>query len=632
MTEKLTILACTEASLNSCLEMIGEALEQVCPFETIVLEDVGGDVSSLRQGLDDRENLATILIIEKACLEWESLQEAVRVVIRRTSAQEDFRAYIYLADLTLETFNRLISERKLDTLYDLVDTVQIAQLIDAGGIVVQIREFKAQLRKIRIGMGAKKVREAAAGLTILAAGVFQWCCLIATAVFIMLNLIKLTFPWRDALAPFFPWAAGLVVFPVFLYVVFFLSNLGDAGQHFLPVLAGAVVAVYGFMNVSSLQGTLPAYILALQLGIELEVLRRISFNDRRLLTRIDITDHTPTGGVLPAIVRKAILVGNNLEPFRIPLAADKRPVIFISYTRRSEWGKKIAARLNEVFRLAKSQSFLDTQDIPTGANWRQVLNTAFGKANVFISLVDDFSSERSWPAAELECALRQHGGYAVPKIIVLKKQGLEVEKVQNILPVFDTLLSLIPEATTPLQPDIIDVEDEQDERLERLASQLKVWEFETPGVLPSFLTSLTIVPTLMVTNYFNYVYLAACYLTWIFGLFLVMSAQVNSFFLGLMGTRWVLPVLLLAGFFTGAMLRDLFTLYYEFRLRFTHWNFMPFSILTNLYLLSMFLPHAGLLDWGYTVLAFGLGWLYLIRHEYYSSPLQNPYAKDLSDS
>ena len=356
-----------------------------------------------------------------------------------------------------------------------------------------------------------------------------------------------------------------------------------------------------------------------------------SYADRRLLIKIDVNKVTPLDQKLPALVHNAI-EGLNTNPFTCPIFVEQRPILFLSYTRRSEWGKQLAQKLNSKFQTLQSESFLDVKNIQSGSNWRQALNNAFGKTNVFISLIDEISLSRIWPAAEIECALGVEDTYSLPRIIVLKKKGLEIEEIKGIFPVFQEILRLSPEAVTPFQPSIIEINDADDPRLDILTSQLRFPEFETPSVVPPFLSALIASPFLFLVKPVGFLLMVAWNIGWLPALLAIFNPTINKFVVGLSLTNWNLPVKVLFGCVCGSLIRYIFGLIYEYKMPFLRWRLVPYSLLGVTYLLFLVMPQAQLVEIGYTFLAACLGWIFVIDQESYASHSKNISAMDLSDA
>ncbi|MCA9892596.1 MAG: toll/interleukin-1 receptor domain-containing protein, partial [Anaerolineae bacterium] len=90
--------------------------------------------------------------------------------------------------------------------------------------------------------------------------------------------------------------------------------------------------------------------------------------------------------------------------------------IFISYGRRD--GRELALRLrNDLQRLGHSV-WLDTNEIPGGANWAQQIEQAIEHCDVTLALISHASYESQWCRAEQLRSLRKG-----KRIIPLRLQG-----------------------------------------------------------------------------------------------------------------------------------------------------------------------------------------------------------------
>jgi len=498
MDENVLLIACTGKSISTWRGN-DEQNPARLSFTTMILEGLGNDPGSIKKALQDKDYIAVILVIEKAWLAKPIFLNLVKTLRDRISSHEDFRCYVLLAGLSLQEFNTAAEEPNADILADLVDTVQLSQFKDIDEILEQLKDYKKLRRNIRLGETGKRIHVAAANISIFFSWIIELPCLVFTALVVLAYYMKWSLPVSDIFNPLFTFSAGLIVFPVLLYVIYVLSNLAEAGKNILFMFLGSTLIGTGFTIIQNISGGLQIYSLSIVFGIVLEIFRRASYADRRLLIKIDVNKVTPLDQKLPALVHNAI-EGLNTNPFTCPIFVEQRPILFLSYTRRSEWGKQLAQKLNSKFQTLQSESFLDVKNIQSGSNWRQALNNAFGKTNVFISLIDEISLSRIWPAAEIECALGVEDTYSLPRIIVLKKKGLEIEEIKGIFPVFQEILRLSPEAVTPFQPSIIEINDADDPRLDILTSQLRFPEFETPSVVPPFLSALIASPFLFLVK------------------------------------------------------------------------------------------------------------------------------------
>ena len=630
MDENILIIACTKETISSW-----EGNEEQNPaslvFTTMILEELSGDIGSIKKALQDKDYIAVILVIEKAWLAKPVFLNLVETLLSKISSREDFRLYVLLADLSMQEFNTFAGKPKADVLADLVDTVQLSQFKDIYEVLDQLKDYKKRRRNIRLGMTGKRISIAAANIAIFFSWIIESICLAFIILYALSHLLKFNLPFAETFRPLFAFSAGLIVFPISLYIIYILSNLAKEGKNFIFMVIGWGLIIEGIYIVKDTPGLVQLYILSILFGIVLEFFRRTSYADRRLLTKIDVNQATPPNQKLPAIVHNAI-EGINTNPFSCPIFTDQRPILFLSYTRRSEWGKKLAQKLNREFQTLQSENFLDVADIQTGSNWRQALNNGFGKTNAFISLIDEFSPIRNWPAAEIECALKTESKYSIPRIIILKKKGVDVAKIQNIYPVFQEIFNLSPEAVTPLQPSIIEINDADDPKVDILTSQLRFPEFETPSVVPPYVDSIIKSPFQFLLKPLGFLSMVAWNLGWLPGLLAIVFPAINKFMVGLALTNWNLPIKILLGYVFGSLIRYIFGLIFEYKMRFSHWRFVPYSLLGVTYLLYLVMPHAQLFDIGYTILAACLGWLFVIDQESKASHSKNISAMDLSES
>jgi len=168
----------------------------------------------------------------------------------------------------------------------------------------------------------------------------------------------------------------------------------------------------------------------------------------------------------------------------LPLAF---PRVFISYTRASLWGQKLAGTLSQRLNAGGAGVFSD-HAITEGTSWRRALNQNLGHASVLIALVDTNTVLREWPAAEVEAGLLGQTIAGSPQLIVIRAADLSPpdDDAWHWLPVFRTVLAP-REDQRESGPMVL---ADSDETIENIAAALRPQSYRAQGVFPHALAKL----------------------------------------------------------------------------------------------------------------------------------------------
>jgi hypothetical protein len=254
--------------------------------------------------------------------------------------------------------------------------------------------------------------------------------------------------------------------------------------------------------------------------------------------------------------KMTVLRGDPLNPFTCPLLPSPSARVFISYTRSSAKGSRLAKALYSRLKEAGASPFLDRANIPAGASWRRSLNRHIGECDTFICILDEKSVQREWVAAELLAAIEAHRLTSTPNIVILMDPAIH-RLSQNMLPVFRGVVSAATESPIQGRPQIV--------QLNRQTLSALVWGLAPGRFIPTAV--FTRIPAICVMG-------ALSLLGWIGGLgifagfilgFLAILDRMAKFPLatGLADRGWLEPVALLSGLWLGSTARAALAWGYE---------------------------------------------------------------------
>jgi hypothetical protein len=141
--------------------------------------------------------------------------------------------------------------------------------------------------------------------------------------------------------------------------------------------------------------------------------------------------------------------------------------------------------LRKNLRAFGAECFLDTRDIGLGTSWRRQLHQKMANSNVFISVTDEVSIRKEWPAAEMETALASKSVSELPEIIMLVKPGLKRETAKANMPVFNSIF----QSRRRVAMDPVRIIEVKQDTIFTLASGFKRDHYYTAGVLPGLISN-----------------------------------------------------------------------------------------------------------------------------------------------
>ena len=187
-------------------------------------------------------------------------------------------------------------------------------------------------------------------------------------------------------------------------------------------------------------GHWPLLILGVAVGFLLDYLRRLRHQGLkyRRFVWLDKSMRTAEGRPLS---RKLMISGRRplTRALTVPYLRKKRTSLFVSYTHTSPWSVSRAEEIFELCRRAGVDCFVDSKGIPLGSSWRRAILMNLVDADYFVSIADDRSMKKQWPAAEIEMALELRYFTFLPEIICMVPEELNLNAL-----VKDTLDKLTP--------------------------------------------------------------------------------------------------------------------------------------------------------------------------------------------
>ncbi len=549
-------------TLMAHLGSLGDEFGRPVAVSRVAFATADPEQRSLRQPEPDQHLCAAILVLEKAGLHDRTFQELAMACTQRVLAVPDFRLLVYLSDLTIDEFRDLADQEPF--IATLFDTTQVVDLPSLAQLRRTLVPYVRRVEHIRAAAHWRALRLRLSGA----------CGRLATAILLAaVSLSLLGFPaWLmtvkpDWLGPHGPELAslvmGLLAFPLQAPLIFLLLR-GMRATAMAPrdnvtlmrwVVAGAVIMLGANHFQHALGGPHSWIFLGLAIGVLLDAIRRAGYQARRQTIDVEalIRDAADPAMQDP---ETTVLRGDPLNPFSCPLLPALSARVFISYTRGSAKGSKLAKALYRGLEEAEASPFLDRANIPAGASWRRSLNEHIGECDAFICILDEKSVQSQWVAAELLAAIEAHRLTGTPHIVILTDPTVGAP-TQAMLPVFRGVVSAATEPPVQGRPQII--------QLNRQTQSSLVWGFGPGRFIPTAV--LTRMPTLFIMY-------ALGLLGWIGGLgiiagpilgFLTMLDRYARFpfAVELANWGWLAPMTLLSAFWLGFMARATIAWGYE---------------------------------------------------------------------
>lgn len=544
------------------LEMLGDAFGRPATISRVAFGADNEEQASLSEPDQGQHLCAAILVLERAGIGDKGLQELAVLCIERVLARPDFRLLVYLDDLSVDDLRDMEeSEPFIKTLFD---TTQIAELPSLEQLRNTLVPFVRRVERIQATEWWRQFRLRAARVS----GVIATCILLIIAAMSLLGFPVWLLNLRlDTYVPYArEWSAlvpGLLAFPVQAPFIFIIlrglrktSTAPRDNKSFIPwAIVGGVILVGATRLQYHLEGPTAWTLLGLFFGVILDALRRAGYQARREM--IDITAYCRAISKSSENEHPEIrLQEEPFNPFTCPILPSLSTKIFISYSRSSGKGSKIARALYGRLKQAGASPFLDRASIPVGTSWRRSLNQHVGECDVFICLLDNKSVQREWVAAELIAAIEGRKITSAPHIIVLADPEI-LKLPSGTKPVFQAIMDAEKESGVSTRPQIVYVNNQT---LESVTWDLQPGRFASTAVFPRFGAMIV----MSVLALFGFIGGLGMIMGVVLGVFAVLEKWTSlSFSAWIVSHDVLIPTVLLSGLWLGWTARTAITWGFE---------------------------------------------------------------------
>lgn len=442
--------------LQELHDELSRLLEGVCELRTIPLASAA-----------QQEELPNALIIayRKTYDRNPAFRQLAQRLVARfgTEDAEDYRAYLFPADMTGHAFVKLCDEDLQSALHELGDVIQIQPDSNLSTLANDIRNYLGTWKAEHARRHRAIARHAFEYRIGWVASILTWLALAyATAHWCVLELkFAPLVRFTDALAPvphqdilitliWFICAPMLVSIMLSLFqkgLVSAFNEFDQVGSYPIDGLLLGFCAAGTALQVAQLyqygNRSILLVIAGVLVGVTLDYLRRLRYRGARFQRFRQLDKSMSTGADQGRITR--LLRNSGRRPItmalRRPLRRTGAIKVFVSYTHSSPWACSRVRELLELCEEAGIDCFVDSSKIPRGASWRRCIFARLLESDYVIAFVDSCSVTKQWPAAELEMALALRSISGTPQPIAIVPAGFTRRINNNYLPVFrDTLL------------------------------------------------------------------------------------------------------------------------------------------------------------------------------------------------
>jgi hypothetical protein len=379
------------------------------PAKVIVVSPRG--VPNAIESLSSRAVVACVFVVSPRAFADSSFGQSLQECVKVLSVRREFRLFVHLSGISRQQLMDLA--QSVPAAADLLDSANIGESSEQDQAYTLVRNIEMHLRQlpeILNYLGYDRWKRVAVGLTALLNVAFM--------VVLALGWWRLAVHPQETLeGPHLGWilaTIGAVFYSSFLVVCSFGSTL-RTGTLLRWVMAFFPLWIISSIPSSKILANWPFLVAGFGVGILLDASRRMWAQSRR--------EQIP---ISPPIEDRAlsVAVGRYWQMLTTAPVLGTEPNVFISYSRSSPWGSSTASALHENLKRSGTSSFLDVENIAEGTSWRHKIQQAIGRATVFISVQDSITARRYWPRAELNAALQSQRYCGLPTIIILRDATL----------------------------------------------------------------------------------------------------------------------------------------------------------------------------------------------------------------
>jgi len=365
-------------------------------------------------------------------------------------------------------------------------------------------------------------------------------------------LLKSHLPWLGSYGPeIASFVFGTLAFPLQAPLMFMLfrgmrtTALAPRDNvHFMRwVFVGFFISAGAAHFRQSMQGPLSYLFLGLAFGVLLDVIRRAGRRAWRQTINVEalMTDASKAVWSDPKV---SLMGGDPLKPFSCPLLPSLTPRVFISYTRSSTKGSRLAVSLYRGIKDARAIPYLDRASNPTGASWRRSLNEQLGDCDAFVCILDEKSVQRPWVAAEVFAAVKSNRSIGSPEIIILMDPDIR-RSTMRCLPIFEEIIAAADKPPVVGRPQIL--------MLNTQTKSSVVWALAPGRFLPlSVFPRVVALPIMLILTPFGAIGIVGMFAGWILGFLAVLQHMAKYPFVTQVESHgWTSCLTLLTAFWFG---------------------------------------------------------------------------------
>jgi len=575
-------------------------------FSALTIEE-GMDIELEFNKISKNKSLCAMIIqLEPLGLNNSSYLKCIKKSINLIATKEDFRLFVIDNNgLLSENTSFLQQHESYDIIQDLKDSVQILLYKNELKIYQEIFDYINSLPIIRKGIRLKKLLLSISIISGKISSFFQVFCFAIFIFCLIMTLFNMFNPlfMYDIEPSVLGLVSGVILFPI-LSVMFYnimsgqnhkLLNWSKKKLYFFT-LNLSYICCGGVVLLLTINHSLNKYFMfGCLLGTFLDSIRRNYYRDSQSLLSINEKLLTPKQKEL-SISLQDVVNGVPPNPLNCPILGIKYSKVFISYSRSSNWANNLANKLYKELTNNGTICFLDQVSISTGINWRKSINNRLFDANIIISLVDNTSVKKMWPAVELEFSLISKLKIGIPEIIVIsEKKAATYTKYENKYPVFQSILNS-KHSKNIYSPRVLQYNETL---ISRIAFELSPERYQDLSIIPSQL-SFFIHPLI---KYFVLIGMLGLYIGPIFGVISLLCLFININDTNINFNFFYYFYMLLAywlGFTVRIYLFSRYELTYK---QFKNIDFVQlFSIFCYILIIIFYLPKLDVLFLGYMIL------------------------------